>query len=123
MRASPLQQVYDRFGGDERSPEARQAAKQALVKSVQAFVKKGDLLEDEFSDKGIDRVSNAKLLKILDLAEAVQSEFGSRAALVDKVLEIEGRAKDAGYREHLDGKSLSALFSRYEVSLKRSRKS
>jgi hypothetical protein len=122
MRPSPLQQLYDRFGDDERSTDARQAAKQALVKAVQALVKKGDFLDDDFSDKGLERVSNRKLLKLLDLAEKIKEEFGTRAALVDKVIELEGRVKDGGFRERLEGLRLPPLYDQYKAAIKRAKK-
>lgn len=123
MRASPLQEVMDRFGSKgERSAEARKDAKQALIKAVQGYVTKGDLLEDDFSEKGIDRVSNKKLLGLLDLAETVEKEFGNRASLVDKLIELEGREKDTGYREHLDRRGLGALYDTFKAASKRSRR-
>ena len=122
MRAAPLTEILERFGAaDDRSREGRESAKQALVKAVQALVKKGELLDDEFSDKGIERVSNRKLLRLLDLAERVQSEHGSRTGLVDGLVALEGRDKDAGYREHLEGLGLAALVDRYEAAQKRDR--
>ena len=117
MQASPLQQVIDRFGDKDASDrtEARREAKDALIKAVQAFVTKGDLLDDDFSEGGLERLSNKKLLKLLDVAEKVEADFGSRDALIDKLLELEGRTKDAGYREHLEKDRLPALFARYET--------
>jgi hypothetical protein len=122
MQASPLQQIIDRFGdkNETNKTEARKDAKEELVKAVRNFIKKGDLLEDEFSEKGIERVSNRKLLKLLDLAETVQEEFGSRAALIDKLLELESKTTDSGYREHLEKLGLPTLYSRHEAARKRS---
>ncbi len=122
MQASPLHQIIKRFDtkSDDRT-EARKKAKNALIKALQAFTNKGDVLEDEFSDKGIKRVSNRKLLRLLETAELVQDEFGSRSAMIDKLLDIEGRQKDAGYREHLEGFRLPTLYSRYQAALKRTR--
>lgn len=122
MQASPLQQIIERFGDKDETnkAEARKEAKEALVKAVRTLIKKGDLLEEEFSEKGIERVSNRKLLKLLDLAEHVQDEFGSRAALIDKLLELESKVKDSGYREHLEKLSLPTLYSRHEAARKRS---
>lgn len=122
MQASPLQQIIERFGDKDETnkSEVRKEAKEALIKSVRNFIKKGDLLEEEFSEKGIERVSNRKLLKLLDLAEHVQDEFGSRSSLIDKLLEFESKVKDSGYREHLEKLSLPALYSRHEVARKRS---
>jgi hypothetical protein len=122
MQASPLQQIIDRFGDKDETnkTEARKEAKEELIKAVRNFIKKGDLLEDEFSEKGIERVSNRKLLRLLELAEIVQDEFGSRAGLIDKLLELEARTNDAGYREHLEKLSLPTLYSRHEAARKRS---
>ena len=123
MRASPLQKIFDRYGDkSERTAEVRKEAKQALIKAVQDLVKKGELLDDGFSDKGIERVSNRKLLKLLEIAEKVQAELGSRAALVDKALELDGRAKDAGFRERLEKLRLPALYGHYKGALRRARR-
>jgi hypothetical protein len=123
MRSSPLQQVYERFGeGAEHSTEARKAAKDALVKAVQALVKKGDLLDDDFSEKGVERLSNRKLLRLLDLVEKVKEQFGSRGALVDKILEVEDRARDSGYRESVEALGLGALYDRFTAANKRTAK-
>jgi hypothetical protein len=121
MQASPLEQIKSRFGDskEENLTEARKAAKEAIVKEIRDLVKKGDLLEDDFSDKGIERVSNKKLLKLLEVAHTVETDFGSRSALIDKIVELEGREKDAGYREHLEGYRLPALYDYYLGSKKR----
>ncbi len=122
MQLSPLQKVKERFG-DAQDPdrtESRVAAKDELVKAVMVFVKKGDLLDDDFSDKGLERVSNRKLLKLLELAETVSEEFGSRSALIDATVELEGRAKDADYREHLEGFRLPQLYDHYQTARRRS---
>lgn len=123
MQLSPLQQVIERFGDPEETDRiaARKEAKEGLIKAVRGLVKKGDLLEDDFSDRGIERVSNGKLLKLLQLAEAVQEKFGSRGALVEAALELEGRAKDEGYRRRLDSFRLPRLHDHYKAALKRSR--
>ena len=113
--------MIDRFGAkdEEDKKEARKQAKDELVKAVRAFMKKGDLLEDDFSEKGIERVSNKKLLKLHDLAETVQEKFGSREALLNKVVELDHREKDSGYRDHLEKLGLPALYSRFQATGKR----
>ncbi len=123
MQLSPLQQVIERFGDpDETDPtEARKEAKEGLIKAVRALVKKGDLLEDDFSDQGVERVSNKKLLKLLELAETVQADFGSRGELVEAALELEGRANDDGYRQRLDSFGLPRLHDHYKAAVKRSK--
>jgi hypothetical protein len=121
MKASPLKNLTARFGdaNETNKTEARKAAKEALIKELRALVKKGDLLEEDFSEKGLERVSNRKLLKLLDLSKSVQEEFGTRTGLIDRLIDIEKRTKDAGYREHLERFSLPTLFSRYQASKKR----
>lgn len=121
MKASPLKNVIERFGdaNETNKTEARKAAKEALVKELRALVKKGDLLEEDFSEKGLERVSNRKLIKLLDVAKSVQDEFGTRAGLIDRLIDVEKRTKDAGYREHLERHSLPTLYSRYQVAKKR----
>jgi len=124
MTMSPLQQVKDRFGSDKGDDPraARQAAKEALIKAVRGYAKKGDILEDDFSDKGIERLSNSKLLKLHDLAQKVETDFGSRSGLVDKVLELENRTKDAGFREHVEAYGLPRLFDRFTAATTRAKK-
>lgn len=113
----------DRFGDPEETDrtEARKEAKEGLIKAVRGLVKKGDLLEDDFSDAGIERVSNGKLLKLLGLAEDIQEKFGSRGALVEASLELEGRTNDEGYRQRLDSFRLPRLHDHYKAALKRSK--
>jgi hypothetical protein len=121
MKASPLKNVIARFGdaNETNKTEARKAAKEALIKELRALMKKGDLLEEDFSEKGLERVSNRKLLKLLDLTKTVQEEFGTRAGLVDRLIDVEKRTKDAGYREHVERYGLPTLYSRYQAAKKR----
>jgi hypothetical protein len=117
-----MQQTIERFaekGADES--KARSDAKDALIKAVSAIVKRGDLLDDDFSGKGIERVSNKKLQKLLKLAETVQEAFGTKAALVDRCLEVESRQKDAGYRQRLESFRLPELYSHFLAAQKRTR--
>jgi hypothetical protein len=123
MRLSPLQRAKEKFSGTSAASraEARKAAKSDLIDAVRAHVKKGELLEDDFSDKGMERVSNRKLLRLLDVIERVQQEFGSRLAMVDAALEAEGRSKDDGYRQRLESFRLPKLLDHCAAALARSR--
>jgi len=79
--------VKERFG-----------SKEDLVKAVEALAT-DDLFIDRVSeDKGLERVSNRKLLHLHAVLTEVKESFGSRAALIDAICESEQR-KDAGYRE------------------------
>lgn len=89
MKASPLAQVKDRFG-----------SKDELVKAVQAMAD-DDLFLDRVSEaKGLERVSNSKLLHLHSVLSEVKEEFGSRAKLIEAICEAEKR-KDEGYRDRL----------------------
>ena len=104
MKKSPLQNVKDTFGSKEK-----------LVKEVEALAK-GDLWIDRVNpDKGLSLASNKQLLNLHEVLTAVKSEFGSRSAMVDAIVEKEGRAKDADYKSHFEGWSTPRLWDRYSV--------
>lgn len=111
---SPLAVVKERFGD-----------KAKLVEAVRAFV--GDELwvkrtaADRGRTKGLEHVSNAKLLRLHDTFTKVKETFGTRAKLIDAVLELEKRTKDAGYRKRLEAYPVPRLYDLYKSSLKRSK--
>ncbi len=90
MKASPLAEVKDRFGSKEK-----------LVDAVRELAGEELFLDRVNEDKGLERVSNQKLLRLHAVLSEVKAKFGSRAKLVDAILEAEGR-KDAGYRDRLE---------------------
>lgn len=90
MKASPLAQVNDRFGSKDK-----------LVEAVRELATDDLFLDRVNEDKGLERVSNRKLLHLHSVLTSVKERFGTREALVGKICEIEGR-KDAGYRERLE---------------------
>jgi len=105
---SPLSAVKERFGDKEK-----------LVAAVQKLAK-DELWLDRVNDvKGLSRVSNAKLLRLHDALTTVQSEFGSRAKLIDAILELENRAKDSGLKTRLEGHSLPRLMDQHRAATKR----
>ncbi len=91
MKKSPQQTVAERFED-----------KAGLVAALKKLAK-DDLWVDRLNeDKGLDRVSNRKLLRLHDALTAVKSEFGSRAKLIDAILAAENRSKDADYRTRFE---------------------
>jgi hypothetical protein len=99
MPKSPLAVVKERFKD-----------KAGLVAAVKA------LTTDELwngarlnEDKGLDHVSNKKLLHLHDVLSAVKKEHGSRAKLIDAIVASDKRGKDQGYRESLEKKSTPTL--------------
>ncbi len=108
---SPLNAVKERFGDKEK-----------LVAAVEKLAK-SDLWLDRVSDvKGLSRVSNAKLLHLHDTLSEAQKNFGSRAKLVETILELENRKKDDGLKARLEGQPLPRLMEAHRAAKKRAAK-
>ncbi|MET0595224.1 MAG: hypothetical protein ABW133_21170 [Polyangiaceae bacterium] len=80
----------------------------------------GDLWIDRVNEtKGLERVSNAKLLRLYGVLSAVKEKFGTRAKLVDAIAEIEKRSKDEGFKKRLTAYPVPRLFDAYRSAAKR----
>jgi hypothetical protein len=90
MSKSPLQTVKDRFG-----------KKADLIAAVQKLMTDDLWLDRVNTDKGLDSVSNQKLVHLHDVLSEVKKEYGSRAKLIDAIATAEGRAKDAELKQGL----------------------
>ena len=90
MAKSPLQTVKERFKD-----------KAALVTAVKGLMTDDLWIDRLNSNKGLDRVSNQKLLHLHGVLTEVKSKFGSRAKLIDAIATASGRAKDTDYRDSL----------------------
>ena len=64
---------------------------------------------DRLGAKGLNRVSNAKLLSLHDKLKGAQEKFKSREALVDEILGMMKRSQDAGLRSALNAYPLPRL--------------
>jgi len=112
MPKSPWKQVEEKFG-----------SKEALIKELSALVEKSDLFIKKFNEaKGLERVSNLKLLRLRRIAAEVQEKFGTREKLVTALVELEGRAKDADYRKRFDHFTLGRLVDTYRASERRQKR-
>lgn len=110
MQKSPLAIVKERFGD-----------KAGLVKAIEAL-KTDALWVDRVSpNKGLDCVSNAKLLHLHDVLSQVKEQFGSRDKLIDAIAEAEKRAKDSDYKKSLEHLPTPRLFEQYRAAAKRGR--
>jgi hypothetical protein len=109
--STPLAKVKQRF-----------ESKDKLVEAVQQFLNDELWLPRLSSDRGgskaLKHVSNAKLLKLHETFSRVKEQFGTRAKLVDAILELGKRVKDAGYRTRIEAHPVPRLFDLYQ-SLKR----
>jgi hypothetical protein len=110
MKKSPLAIVKERFGED------RKAAKQKLVAAVRDLAGKDQLLDRSL--ESLELVSNKKLLHLESVLKAVK-EHGGRASLVSKILEVEKRTKDEGYKSRLERFPTPRLLDHYRAAVKR----
>jgi hypothetical protein len=106
---NPLATVKEKFGD-----------KSKLVAAVEAFAKKDDLwLKRPTEGKGLEHISNAKLLRLHNTFTAVKEKFGTREKLVAAILELDKRAKDEGYKTRLLTYPVPRLFDLYNSTAKR----
>lgn len=105
MKSSPLSQVKERFGD-----------KAKLVAAVQALATEALWLDRVNPEKGLGRVSNAKLLKLHASLSRAKDEFGSRDKLIDAILGLEKRTSDEGAKARLGRYSLPRLLARHSLA-------
>ena len=91
MANSPLQIVKDRFKN-----------KEGLITAVRGLMSDELWLDRLNSDKGLDSVSNAKLLRLHAVLSEAKKQFGSRAKLIDAVVKQAKRVKDADFKSSLE---------------------
>jgi hypothetical protein len=111
MPKSPLALVKERFTN-----------KDGLVAAVKALTTdelwNGERLNE---GKGLDHVSNKKLLHLHDVLSSVKNDHGSRAKLIDALVEVQKRNKDAGYRTRLESCSTPDLWQQLTSSKRRAK--
>jgi len=111
---SPLAIVKERFGD-----------KGKLVEAVKGFVNEdlwlGRTSNDRGKSKGLENVSNTKLIRLHTIFSEVKEKFGSRAKLIDAIVDSEKRGKDAGYRKRLEEYPVPRLYDIYKSSAKRAK--
>jgi hypothetical protein len=108
MAKTPLALVKERFGDKEK-----------LAAAVQKLATKDLWLDRVNPDRGFAMISNAKLLRLHAALEDAKSRFGSRSKLIDAVLTLEGRSKDAGYKVRLEKYPLPRLLDIHGAAEKR----
>ncbi len=109
MSNSPLSTVKERFGDDPKK------AKQKLVEAVKKAAGKDLWLERVSAEKGLEHVSNKKLLHLEQVFQAVSKEVGSRDKLIGEIAGLQGLAKDEGYKARLAEESTPSLWDRYRA--------
>ena len=113
-KKTPLAIVKERFG-----------EKAKLVEAVKAFTTEdlwlGRTSADRGGDKGLDHVSNAKLLRLHATFSEVKEKFGTRAKLIDEILTTMVRTTDAGMRKRLEQYPIPRLYDLYKSGAKRAK--
>jgi hypothetical protein len=109
MSKSPLSIVKERFGDDPKK------AKEKLVAVVEKAAGKDLWLDRLNKEKGLEHVSNKKLLHLEQVLEAVRKEVGSRDKLIGAIAKAQGRDQDEAYRARLGEESTPALWDRYQA--------
>ena len=108
MSKAPAAVVKEKFGD-----------KAKLVAALEKFVA-GDLWVKRVNEaKGLSRVSNAKLLRLVQVLGEVKEKFGTRAKLVDAICELEKRAKDEGFKQRLSTYPIPRLYDAYRAAARR----
>ena len=109
---SPLSLVTEKFGD-----------KKKLVEAVEKFTSDDLWVSRMNKDKGLAHVSNAKLLRLHDTFAEVKEKFGTRAGLIDAILDIIKRTKDEGYKSRLGAYPVPRLFDLWKSVSKKAKKS
>lgn len=109
MAKSPVVVVKEKFG-----------EKSKLVEALKGFMTEELWVNRLNETKGLERVSNAKLLRLHRVFSAVKSEFGSRDKLIDSILAFDNRSKDQGLRAKLVAYPVPRLYDMYKSAKKRS---
>jgi hypothetical protein len=105
---TPFTLVKEKFGD-----------KSKLVQAVEKFTGEDLWVSRTNEDKGLAHVSNAKLLRLHATFSLVKEKFGTRDKLIDAILELETRSKDAGLRQRLSMWPIPRLFDAYKSATKR----
>jgi hypothetical protein len=105
---SPLAVVKEKFGDKEK-----------LVAAVEKLANEDLWVSRTNKEKGLAHVSNSKLVRLYETFTAVKEKFGTREKLIEAILEVEKRAKDEGYKQHLSAFPVPRLWDLYNSTAKR----
>lgn len=112
MPKSPLAAVKESFQD-----------KAGLLKAVKELATEDLWIDRLDQDKGLDSISNKKLLKLHATLSDVKKGFGTRAKLIAAILTQEKRDKDEGFKARLERYSTPRLYDQYKAGQKRAKAS
>jgi hypothetical protein len=108
--STPLGAVKEKFGD-----------KAKLVAAIEKLTGDALWLNRTNEGKGLAHVSNAKLLKLHATFTEVKTKFGTRDKLIDAILELDKRSKDAGLRQKLAAWPVPRLYDAYKSKAKKAK--
>lgn len=114
-KKTPLAIAKERFGDKAKLVEALRSLATADLWLARTSADRQE------GNKGLEHVSNAKLVRLFDTLTTVKEKFGTRAKLIDAILELEKRTKDAGYRIRLEAFPVPRLYDHYKAAAKRAK--
>lgn len=117
MKKSPLVLVKDQFGSKEKLVDALIA----LPESVFDRGEDGEDDKDAFR-KRLLGAANSKLLRLHRTGKAVSERWGSKAKLVEAILDLRKRTKDQDYRTKLSTLPIGKLYDQVSSLEKTARK-
>lgn len=96
--------------------------KAGLISEVKALAKDDLWIDKRLNgDKGLDSVSNKKLLRLFDILSRVKKEFGSRAKLIEAIAAAQNRGKDGDHKKGLERFSTPRLLDLLSSAQRRSK--
>ena len=109
---TPSVKVKDQFGSKEN-----------LLKEVKKLFEKTDFFPDRLNpEKGLERVSNRKLLRLHAMATELKDKFGSRKSMIEEYVKLAGQANVAAMKEKLAEMTLGKLVDLYRRAEKLGRR-
>lgn len=96
---TPRERLVEKFG-----------SKEELAKLLAKKLDRPEGVTEADFTRHLKRQKNSRLLRLHAIVEAVEKEFGSKEALVKKILENLHHAKDKSYQEKLMSFNLAKLY-------------
>jgi hypothetical protein len=114
MKKTPLALVKEKFGDKAKLVEAVKA-----LGTEELWLARTSA--DREGDRGLEHVSNAKLLRLHGVLSEVKTKFGTRKNLIDEILATEKRSRDAGMRKRLEAYPVPRLYDLLKTAKKRAK--
>jgi len=111
VKKTPLQIVKERF-----------TDKGKLVDAVKKLATAELWLDRSTDGKGLEHVSNAKLLRLHAILEDAKKRFGTRDKLIAAIQTLEKRVKDDGYKARLGLYPLPRLLDLHAAAERRAKR-